>query len=49
MRCRGMRCGVRYGGRHKGEVWGCESVRCVCCGDVVCEVQGYKVWGEVWR
>ena len=41
--------GVRYGGRHRGEVWGCESVRCVCCGDVVCEVQGYEVWGEVWR
>ena len=37
--------GVRYGGRHRGEVWGCESVRCVCCGDVVCEMQGYEVWG----
>ena len=23
----------------------CESVRCVCCGDVVCEVQEYEVWG----
>ena len=67
--CRRVRCrGMRYRGKVQGwgvgvwdvkmgfYVW-CESGRCVCCGDVVCEVQGYEVWrwgmevrhrGEVW-
>ena len=59
--CRRLRCrGMRYRGKVQGwgvgvwdvkmgfYVW-CESVRCVFCGDVMCEVWCVGVWGAgVW-